>query len=172
MKKQFLLISIFFAFAFLFSSSAPVTVEAATPDKSLPVMSYVTLEETEKWILDEVLCDEISEDAVILMEADISYRISDFIEKTSHTYVFFEQEIPGDTRYNAYGYAKTREGSYVYFEISSPTPLSEAMVDLQIAKTFEIPGQDQNGASALAEAPCFNDIWFLFYPIGAGLSKG
>ena len=112
--------------------------ETNLPAKDTPGFSltYVELEETEQWILDEILSDYVSEDVVELQEKGIAYTIGDWVERDTHTCLFFNKELPDGTVYTAAGYAKTTEGSYVYFELSSPERITEQQVDLEITKTF------------------------------------
>lgn len=134
MKKYILSIFSLLLIAALYLGPAPAEAEAAeAPDITLV---QIPLEETEKWILDEVLCDYISEDVVTLMDSDVDYTIGDWIDKTTHTYVFFEKDFPESPLYTACGYAQAQDGSYVYFELSSSSVLTETMVDLEIARHF------------------------------------
>jgi len=107
-------------------------------------LTYTELEEREKWILDEVLSDYVSEEVVRLMDAGIGYEIGDWVDRDTHTYLFFEKQLPEGTVYTACGYARTGNGSYVYFELSSPEVLTEEMVDLEAAKTFKALGTSNN----------------------------
>ena len=104
-------------------------------------LNYVDLDENKKEILDEVMCDYISEEVVRLMDADVDYSIGDWFEKGTHTYVFFEKKIPGNLIYSACGYAVKADGTYAYFEISSPVPLTEEVVDQKISSSFLSPVQ-------------------------------
>ena len=131
------------------AASAPgMTVpakETAAPSEDTAdcSLTYVNLEETERWILDEVLSDHISEAVVELAESGASYSIGDWVDRDTHTYLFFTKKLPGGTVYTAAGYAKTLDGSYVYFELSSPERLTEQQVDLEITKTFGNPGASE-----------------------------
>ena len=106
-------------------------------------MTCVKLEEKERWILDEVLSDYVSEDVVELTDSGIDYSIGDWVDRDTHTYLFFTKKLPGGTVYTAAGYAKTMDGSYVYFELSSPERMTEQQVDLEITKTFGNPGASE-----------------------------
>ena len=106
-------------------------------------MTCVKLEEKERWILDEVLSDYVSEDVVELTDNGIDYSIGDWVDRDTHTYLFFTKKLPEGTVYTAAGYAKTMDGSYVYFELSSPERMTEQQVDLEITKTFGNPGASE-----------------------------
>ena len=106
-------------------------------------MTCVKLEEKERWILDEVLSDYVSEDVVELTDNGIDYSIGDWVDRDTYTYLFFTKKLPGGTVYTAVGYAKTMDGSYVYFELSSPERMTEQQVDLEITKTFGNPGASE-----------------------------
>ena len=106
-------------------------------------MTCVKLEEKERWILDEILSDYVSEDVVELTDSGIDYSIGDWVDRDTHTYLFFTKKLPGGTVYTAAGYAKTMDGSYVYFELSSPERMTEQQVDLEITKTFGNPGASE-----------------------------
>lgn len=99
-------------------------------------LNYTILEEKEKWILDEVVSDYVSEDIVELTDSGLSYSIGNWIDKDTLTCLFFDKELPEGTCYGAYGYTKTAEETYVYFELTSPEPLTEESVVLEIAKIF------------------------------------
>ena len=109
------------------------SVSKDTPDMQL---TYVELDETERWILDEILSDYVSEDVVELQEQGIAYTIGDWIDRDTHTCLFFNKKLPGGTVYTAAGYARTTDGSFVYFEFSSPERITEQQVDLEITKAF------------------------------------
>lgn len=99
-------------------------------------LSYIQLEEKDKNILDEILSDYVSEEVVRLTDAGVEYEINGWMEKGTHTYLFFEKNFPGKTVYTACGYARTGNGEYVYFELTSPTILTEEMVDKETLSTF------------------------------------
>lgn len=98
-------------------------------------LSYVKLAEREKWILDEVLSDYVSEAVVELMESGIDYTIGDWIDREDYTCLFLEKKLPAGSLYTACGYAKA-SGSYVYFELSSGAPLTEQQVCQEIERSF------------------------------------
>lgn len=98
-------------------------------------LSYVELEEKEKWILDEVLSDYVSETVVELMESGTDYTIGDWIDREDYTCLFLEKKLPAGSLYTACGYAKAG-GSYVYFELSSGTPMTEQQVRQEIERNF------------------------------------
>ena len=123
------------------SAVAPQADEASPAEtvstKEAPLhLTSVRLEETEKWILDEVLSDYVSEDVVELTDSGMDYEIGAWVDRDTHTYLFFDRELPEGTLYTACGYARTADGSYVYFELSSPEALTEEQVDLEITKSF------------------------------------
>ena len=120
-----------------------VTTAAPAKEKSDVNLTYVNLEEKERWILDEVLSDYVSEDVVELTDRGIRYSIGDWIDRDTHTYLFFTKELPEGTVYTAAGYAQTTNGSYVYFELSSSEKLSEQQVDLEIVKAFGNSGASE-----------------------------
>ena len=120
-----------------------VTTAAPAKEKSDVNLTYVNLEEKERWILDEVLSDYVSEDVVELTDRGIRYSIGDWIDRDTNTYLFFTKELPEGTVYTAAGYAQTTNGSYVYFELSSSEKLSEQQVDLEIVKAFGNSGASE-----------------------------
>lgn len=149
MKKISLLLSLFLLIAILGASLELPDVKAAqqtenaiirinTPKPEIPAMrlTYTELVVRDKMLLDEALCDFVSEDVVRLMDAGIDYSISEWIEKPAHTYLFFKKELPEGTLYTACGYARLTTGRYVYFELSSPEKLTEEMVNLKIRQSF------------------------------------
>ena len=71
-----------------------VTTAAPAKEKSDVNLTYVNLEEKERWILDEVLSDYVSEDVVELTDRGIRYSIGDWIDRDTHTYLFFTKELP------------------------------------------------------------------------------
>lgn len=119
-------------------TAGSVLKETTAPAKDTPDMQliYVELDETERWILDEILSDYVSEDVVELQEQGIAYTIGDWIDRDTHTCLFFNKKLPGGTVYTAAGYARTTDGSFVYFELSSPERITEQQVDLEITKAF------------------------------------
>ncbi len=119
-------------------TAGSVLKETTAPAKDTPDMQliYVELDETERWILDEILSDYVSEDVVELQEQGIAYTIGDWIDRDMHTCLFFNKKLPGGTVYTAAGYARTTDGSFVYFELSSPERITEQQVDLEITKAF------------------------------------
>ena len=125
-------------------TAAPATETALPVTESSDVpLTFVELEETERWILDEVLSDYVSEDVVELQESGITYTIGDWVDRDTHTYLFFNKNLPGGTVYTAAGYAKNLNGGYVYFELSSPERLTEQQVDLEITKAFGNTGTSE-----------------------------
>ena len=119
-------------------TAGSVLKETTAPAKDTPDMQliYVELDETERWILDEILSDYVSEDVVELQEQGIAYTIGGWIDRDMHTCLFFNKKLPGGTVYTAAGYARTTDGSFVYFELSSPERITEQQVDLEITKAF------------------------------------
>ena len=119
-------------------TAGSVLKETTAPAKDTPDMQliYVELDETERWVLDEILSDYVSEDVVELQEQGIAYTIGDWIDRDTHTCLFFNKKLPGGTVYTAAGYARTTDGSFVYFELSSPERITEQQVDLEITKAF------------------------------------
>ena len=119
-------------------TAGSVLKETTAPAKDTPDMQLtsVELDETERWILDEILSDYVSEDVVELQEQGIAYTIGDWIDRDTHTCLFFNKKLPGGTVYTAAGYARTTDGSFVYFEFSSPERITEQQVDLEITKAF------------------------------------
>ena len=112
----------------------PISVKAENPaEENAPTVSltYTSLEESEKWILDEVLSDYVSEH-----EASVPCTIGELIDRGTSSYLFYQDEQAGGTVYTAAGYALTQDGSYVYFELTSASPLDTATVDFEIAKNF------------------------------------
>jgi len=106
----------------------------ASFEKSAPLsLTCIELEERERWILDEVLSDYVSEEVVRLMDSDIGYEIGDWVDRDTYTYLFFEKHLPEGTVYTACGYALTGNGNYVYFELSSPAALTRQQVDEKAA---------------------------------------
>ena len=125
-------------------ASVPAAKTAAPAKEMSDVnLTYVKLEEKERWILDEVLSDYISEDVVELTDSGIHYSIGDWVDRDTHTYLFFTKELPEGTVYTAAGYARTTDGSYVYFELTSPEKLNEQQVDLEITKIFGNSGTSE-----------------------------
>lgn len=98
-------------------------------------LSYVELEEKEKWILDEVLSDYVSEAVVELIESGTDYTIGNWIDREAYTCLILEKKLPAGSLYTACGYAKAG-GSYVYFELSSEAPLTEQLVRQEIERNF------------------------------------
>lgn len=121
-----------------FCEATVLTAESAAPQEKVSDLNpvYVELEETEGWILDEVLSDYISEDVVELQEQGISFTIGEWTERDTHTCLFLNKELPDGTLYSVLGYTKTADGGYVYFEFSSPEPITEQQVVMEITKTF------------------------------------
>ena len=117
----------------------PFSVKAETlPGTDAPTVSMtsISLEESEKWILDEVLSDYISEHVVEMEDASSPCTIGELIDRGTSSYLFYQDEQAGGTVYTAAGYALTQDGSYVYFELTSASPLDTATVDFEIAKNF------------------------------------
>ena len=98
-------------------------------------LTYVNLAEREKWILDEVLSDYVSEHVVQLSEAGMDYTVGEWIDRASYTCLFLEKRLPEGCRYLACGYAKTADG-YVYFELSSSKALTEQQVRQSLEQIF------------------------------------
>ncbi len=121
----------------------PISVKAENPaEENAPAVSltYTSLEESEKWILDEVLSDYVSEHVVDMEEASVPYTIGELIDRGTSSYLFYQDEQADGTVYTAAGYALTQDGSYVYFELTSASPLDTATVDFEIAKNFGSSG--------------------------------
>lgn len=117
----------------------PLSVNAEQlPEETAPEVSltYTSLEESEKWILDEVLSDYVSEHVVDMEEASIPCTIGELVDRGTSSYLFYQDEQADGTVYTAAGYALTRDGSYVYFELTSASPLDTATVDFEIARNF------------------------------------
>ena len=149
MKKLYLRCSAFLLAAILFlppvmpdvkaaekPETAAVPVSLPVPEIQRPKLSYTELAVREKPLLDEALCDFVSEDVIFLMDAGIDYTISEWVEKSTHTYLFFDKKLPNGTLYTACGYAKTANGRYVYFELSSSEKLTEETVNFQVKQAF------------------------------------
>lgn len=98
-------------------------------------MSYINLTEQEKWILDEVLSDNVSEHVVEWMESGMDYVIGDWVEQEIYTCLFLEKRLPEGTLYTVCGYAKTDNG-YVYFELSSSKALTKQQVHQEVERNF------------------------------------
>lgn len=111
------------------------SVKLPTKSSSPIQLSYVKLSEREKWILDEVLCDYVSEAVVELTTSNIDYTIGDWIDREAYTYLFLEKKLPSGNLYTACGYAKSSSG-YVYFELSSSAPLTEQQVRREVEQNF------------------------------------
>ena len=127
------------AWLVLVFSLSPISAKAETQaEESLPVLSlqYHTLEESEKWILDEVLADSVSEHVVDMEETSVPCTIGELIDRGSSSYLFYQDETEGGTVYTAAGYALTEDGSYVYFEFTSDISFDAKTVDLEIARSF------------------------------------
>ena len=127
----------------------PFSVKAETlPGTDAPTVSMtsISLEESEKWILDEVLSDYISEHVVEMEDASIPCTIGELIDRGTSSYLFYQDEQADGTVYTAAGYALTQDGIYVYFELTSASPLDTATVDFEIAKNFGSNG-DTNSLS-------------------------
>lgn len=107
-------------------------------------LTYVNLAEREKWILDEVLSDYVSEHVVQLSEAGMDYTVGEWIDRASYTCLFLEKKLLEGSRYLACGYAKTA-GGYVYFELSSSAPLTEQQVREKVTESFSKPQSFQSG---------------------------
>lgn len=120
--------------AFILPVKAPSSVQ----------LTYVNLAEREKWILDEVLSDYVSEHVVQLSEAGMDYTVGEWIDRASYTCLFLEKKLPEGSRYLACGYAKAA-GGYVYFELSSSAPLTEQQVREKITESFSKPQSFQSG---------------------------
>ena len=119
--------------------TAAVPASFPVPEIRSPRLAYTELAVREKSVLDEALCDFVSEDVVCLMDAGIDYTISEWVEKSTHTYLFFDKDLPDGTLYTACGYARTANGGYVYFELSSPEKLTEETVNFQVKQAFSGP---------------------------------
>ncbi len=121
----------------------PLSVNAEQlPEETAPEVSLTctSLEESEKWILDEVLSDYVSEHVVDMEEASIPCTIGELVDRGTSSYLFYQDEQVDGTVYTAAGYALTRDGSYVYFELTSASPLDTATVDFEIARNFGSTG--------------------------------
>lgn len=121
----------------------PISAKAENPtEENTPAvsMTYTPLEESEKWILDEVLSDYVSEHVVDMEEASISCTIGELTDRGDTSYLFYQDETADGTVYTAAGYTPTRDGGYVYFELTSASPLDTATVDFEIAKSFGSTG--------------------------------
>lgn len=121
----------------------PLSVNAEQlPEETAPEVSltYTSLEESEKWILDEVLSDYVSEHVVDMEEASIPCTIGELVDRGTSSYLFYQDEQADGTVYTAAGYALTQDGSYVYFELTSASPLDTATVDFEIARNFGSTG--------------------------------
>lgn len=130
-------------------SKAPIAAQELTAPQNTAAditLTYVPLEEKEKWILDEVLSDYVSEDVVELMDSGRDYSIGSWVDRGTFTYLFFDKELAAGTLYTVSGYALSPDGHYVYFELSSPEKLSEQLVDLEITKAFG------NGSASVPKA--------------------
>lgn len=110
-------------------------VKLPARDLSSIQLSYVRLAEREKWILDEVLCDYVSETVVELMESGIDYAIGDWIDQEVCTYLSLEKKLPTGSLYTVCGYTKADSG-YVYFELSSCQPLTKQQVHREVERNF------------------------------------
>ena len=77
-----------------------VTTAAPAKEKSDVNLTYVNLEEKERWILDEVLSDYVSEDVVELTDRGIRYSIGDWIDRDTHCLLYTSISIskPGSTK--------------------------------------------------------------------------
>lgn len=120
--------------AFILPVKAPSSVQ----------LTYVNLAEREKWILDEVLSDYVSEHVVMLHESGRDYTIGDWIDREAYTCLFLEAELSEGHRYLVCGYAKAG-GGYVYFELSSSAPLTEQQVREKMEQSFARPQRFQSG---------------------------
>ena len=107
-------------------------------------LTYVNLAEREKWILDEVLSDYVSEHVVMLHESGRDYTVGDWIDREAYTCLFLEAELSEGRRYLVCGYAKAG-GGYVYFELSSSAPLTEQQVREKVEQSFARPQRFQSG---------------------------
>lgn len=116
-------------FGYLTAAVLPVKMPCALQ------MSYVNLTEREKWILDEILSDYVSEHVVELSEAGLTCAIGNWIDREAYTCLFLEEKLPDGSLYLACGYAKTLDG-YVYFELSSSQVLTEQQVRQKIEESF------------------------------------
>lgn len=70
-------------------------------------------------------------------EASVPCTIGELIDRGTSSYLFYQDEQADGTVYTAAGYALTQDGSYVYFELTSASPLDTATVDFEIAKILE-----------------------------------
>lgn len=107
-------------------------------------LTYVNLQEREKWILDEILSDYVSEHVVKLNETGTDYTIGNWIDRETYTCLFLEKEVPDGSCYMVCGYAKGADG-YVYFELSSSEPLTEQQVRQKVEQSFSKPQNFQSG---------------------------
>lgn len=117
----------------------PISAKAENPsEENRPTLSLTctSLEESEKWILDEVLADYVSEHVVEMEEASVPCTIGELINRDSCSYLFYRDEEEDGTVYTAAGYTVTQDGSYVYFELTSASPLDTVTVEFEIARNF------------------------------------
>lgn len=117
----------------------PISAKAENPsEENKPTLSltYTSLEESEKWILDEVLADYVSEHVVDMEEASVPCTIGELINRDTSSYLFYRDEKEDGAVYTAAGYTVTQDGSYVYFELTSASPLDTTTVDFEIARNF------------------------------------
>lgn len=85
----------------------PISVKAENPaEENAPAVSltYTSLEESEKWILDEVLSDYVSEHVVDMEDASVPCTIGELIDRGTSSYLFYQDEQADGTVYTAAGY--------------------------------------------------------------------
>lgn len=129
---------------FYIESGILSAIKLSAKNSSPVQLSYVSLAEREKWILDEVLSDYVSEHVVMLHESGRDYTIGDWIDHEAYTCLFLEAELSEGRRYLVCGYAKAG-GGYVYFELSSSAPLTEQQVREKVEQSFARPQRFQSG---------------------------
>ena len=79
----------------------PISVKAENPaEKNAPTVSltYTSLEESEKWILDEVLSDYVSEHVIDMEEASVPCTIGELMDRGTSSYLFYQDEQAGRNR--------------------------------------------------------------------------
>ncbi|MBC5660159.1 hypothetical protein H8S44_10285 [Anaerosacchariphilus sp. NSJ-68] len=116
----------------------PFSVKAEEPIPEAPAiqLQYTELEESERWILDEVLSDYVSEHVIETEEAAVPCTIGEQVDRDTASYLFYQDETQEGILYTAAGYALNRDGGYVYFTLTSDAPLDPSTVDLEIARNF------------------------------------
>lgn len=154
MKKRFaavlscilVMLSVLCPFQTAFAK-APVSavLEKTIPESTVSVLpakqSYqealIPLDENRQEVLEEIMCDYISEDVTALIEEGTDYSVSDWMFSGGATYVFFNENISGYTDYHVCGYAPAANG-YVYFKLTAEQPFTQAQV-AQYLQTLQGP---------------------------------